>query len=373
MAFVIVLACVASAHSAAHEKHDQLSLLQTRASLSQDPPSLEGLEGDELQNEIDDETKDIHECAKWCHSRSHKDKSWEGLKCNWNACSECSECVPPLPPSPACPSNSVAFEGNCYATRSFSDPQSDGPYKLCENTPSVLPAGWELATYSDALAQFLNEYTWDTISLALKNPHYPQFCIETCTKAWNKAWGEGCKGSGAFNFVYEDRLQRPCMQGDQYSTPGCTQALIITKPQHGKKTMPAQPVPACPRNSLLFEDNCYATRSFGDPLSTTAGTCEDTPSVLPLGWELATYSDALAEFLNLYSWDTYGLLLQNPDDSQYCVTACSSNLNRYGGCTSSGAFKYVYADRVQTACKEGDEYLVTGCTSALIITKPRAV
>jgi hypothetical protein len=55
--------------------------------------SLDGLEGDELETEVKDENEEIFECKTWCYSKKHKDKSWEGKKCHWYACTSCPECT----------------------------------------------------------------------------------------------------------------------------------------------------------------------------------------------------------------------------------------------------------------------------------------
>jgi len=51
---------------------------------------------DEHANEVQDEENNVHECAKWCYSKKHKNKGWKSpsdpFKCGWFACSDCSEC-----------------------------------------------------------------------------------------------------------------------------------------------------------------------------------------------------------------------------------------------------------------------------------------
>lgn len=54
--------------------------------------SLDGLDDEEKENEIEDEQNDVHECASWCYSKKHKHKGWSGKRCRWYACSECAEC-----------------------------------------------------------------------------------------------------------------------------------------------------------------------------------------------------------------------------------------------------------------------------------------
>jgi len=50
------------------------------------------LEDEEKKDEIKDELLNIGECKKWCNSKKHKEKPWEGGKCNWSACKGCEEC-----------------------------------------------------------------------------------------------------------------------------------------------------------------------------------------------------------------------------------------------------------------------------------------
>jgi len=58
----------------------------------------------ENNNEVQDEANNVHECAKWCYSKKHKDKAWrqydspggranDPFKCGWFACSTCCECT----------------------------------------------------------------------------------------------------------------------------------------------------------------------------------------------------------------------------------------------------------------------------------------
>lgn len=53
---------------------------------------LQGLDGEELEVEIADEEAQMGECMKWCYSKKHKNKAWEGTKCKWHACKACPEC-----------------------------------------------------------------------------------------------------------------------------------------------------------------------------------------------------------------------------------------------------------------------------------------
>jgi hypothetical protein len=55
--------------------------------------SLDDLDEWEKEEEIEDEQENVHECAKWCYSKKHKNKEWIGKKCDWFACSTCDECT----------------------------------------------------------------------------------------------------------------------------------------------------------------------------------------------------------------------------------------------------------------------------------------
>merc|ERR1719482_1695164 len=63
----------------------------TTTTTSSSVVSLEGLDDEELEQDIDDEQAAVTECANWCYSKKHKDKSWD-QKCGWNACQDCPEC-----------------------------------------------------------------------------------------------------------------------------------------------------------------------------------------------------------------------------------------------------------------------------------------
>jgi hypothetical protein len=55
--------------------------------------SLQELDDDEVQTEIADEHTGRVECQKWCHSKKHRNKPWQGKKCTWSACKACSQCA----------------------------------------------------------------------------------------------------------------------------------------------------------------------------------------------------------------------------------------------------------------------------------------
>jgi len=55
--------------------------------------SLQELDDDEVQVEIADEHSGRVECQKWCYSKKHNNKPWQGKKCTWSACKACSECL----------------------------------------------------------------------------------------------------------------------------------------------------------------------------------------------------------------------------------------------------------------------------------------
>lgn len=132
---------------------------------------------------------------------------------------------------------------------------------------------------------------------------------------------------------------------------------------------PTPPLEKCPTNSRIFQGNCYATRTFANPDSSGTGTCETTPGYLPDGWTIATYSNELSVFLGQHRWDTYGLELLNPNDPSVCVETCSNILP----CSTSGSFSNIYYNRLSEPCLHaGGKVASTGCTTALIITRPGA-
>jgi len=123
----------------------------------------------------------------------------------------------------------------------------------------------------------------------------------------------------------------------------------------------------CPKNSVLIEGNCYASRDFEDPHA-VGNACESNHVMLPDGWELATHSDALATSLKTYPWGTYGLLLKNPSNPAMCVETCSSSLT---GCEGADG---IYDGRSSIDCmSNGYAVPSENCAAVLIMTKPPVV
>jgi len=60
--------------------------------------SLEGLDHDEVEDEVESERVSTCQCKSWCsNGKKHKNKPWcstdtKAGKCQWQACSGCSEC-----------------------------------------------------------------------------------------------------------------------------------------------------------------------------------------------------------------------------------------------------------------------------------------
>lgn len=53
---------------------------------------MDGLQHDEIPDEVGAEVEDNRECKDWCYSEKHKNKAWEGKKCAWKSCAKCDEC-----------------------------------------------------------------------------------------------------------------------------------------------------------------------------------------------------------------------------------------------------------------------------------------
>jgi hypothetical protein len=52
----------------------------------------QGLEHQEVEDEIIEQEDKVLVCKNWCYSKKHADKEWDGQKCSWNSCAGCSEC-----------------------------------------------------------------------------------------------------------------------------------------------------------------------------------------------------------------------------------------------------------------------------------------
>jgi len=122
-----------------------------------------------------------------------------------------------------CPTNSLEWNGACYATRDFNPPDSTA--SMCENDAAPLPAGWEFAVYSDALAEFAMTKNWGTWGIYLRHPTDPTKCVETCANRMG-----GCTSSDGMAHIYYSRTSANCWDGGNLmSAPSCTQVLFITK------------------------------------------------------------------------------------------------------------------------------------------------
>lgn len=53
---------------------------------------VNGLEHDEVEDEIVQEIQDEQTCKNWCYSEKHASKRWDGFKCAWKSCVGCTEC-----------------------------------------------------------------------------------------------------------------------------------------------------------------------------------------------------------------------------------------------------------------------------------------
>lgn len=53
---------------------------------------LNGLDHDEVRDEIEQEEIEQRDCKGWCDSKKHRDKAWIGVRCAWKACAGCSPC-----------------------------------------------------------------------------------------------------------------------------------------------------------------------------------------------------------------------------------------------------------------------------------------
>lgn len=52
----------------------------------------QGLEHNEVEDEITQQDDKERVCKKWCYNKKHAEKPWEGMKCAWNSCAGCPEC-----------------------------------------------------------------------------------------------------------------------------------------------------------------------------------------------------------------------------------------------------------------------------------------
>lgn len=124
--------------------------------------------------------------------------------------------------------NVVIFKGYCYATRSFKDPMNEDPHsKPSEQSEEHFADGWQFATYSDELADFLTQYVWGSYSINLKNSDDPENCVQLCTKALYESTFADCKTEGNFKHVYDGRIASDCGIASNRPHASSTKTVLI--------------------------------------------------------------------------------------------------------------------------------------------------
>merc|ERR1719235_17000 len=53
---------------------------------------MNGLDHDEVHDEIEQEETEERDCKSWCDSKKHRDKAWIGERCAWKSCAGCGPC-----------------------------------------------------------------------------------------------------------------------------------------------------------------------------------------------------------------------------------------------------------------------------------------